>query len=485
MDEKNSSLGQRTIFGIIWNFISQFSRQLLTIAFNILLIRLLQPADYGLFALLFLFISLSTLIAELGLKAVIIQEKDIDNQALSSIFWLCLTNGLVLIILINALLPTLEIFFQTPGFHAAGILFSIIIPLEALLIVPKALLEKKLQFKVLARVEITAVLLSGLLGISLAMLNCGVYSLIIQYIFKTVLLLLLFWKACNWLPSFTFHIKKIAHLLPIGLSLCSNYLLAYLADNLDDFLIGKRWGQVSLGLYNRAFMLTSLPVRNLSETINRVLLATYSNLRQKKQVLQRLFLKLNAIVFMIIAPIMIILYFLAPIFVDLLFGQQWQNMIPLFQVFCFTGILASINALLGPLIVVQGQSRIIFQDGLAQKSVIILSILIGIQGGVLMLVWFRLLAEVINIGITFYNAKRSVGLSIYEQLQNLWPIFALNLSLFLLWIFMNQYIPAASRVSVLYALIFLSLYILTIKLFKFSAFTNLIQIVKTRNLLNE
>mgnify|MGYP002623939014 FL=1 len=274
--KSDKNIRQQTLIAVLWNGMSRFGRQALSLLITILLLRILQPEDFGLFALVMLFVSLLKMLVEFGFTAVIIQGKEIDQKALSSIFWFNLINGAFFTLLIIALAPAISKYFDEPALKELIQILSLLILLSAASIVPKALIEKNLKYKFLAKIEISTIFISGATGILMAFNGFGVLSLVAQQLTQSILWFFLIWTGHNWRPLFWFSFKRILNFLTMGASLFSNYFLAFLADNLDDFLIGKKLGKYDLGLYNRGFMIISLPVNLIAHSIGQVMLVFFS-----------------------------------------------------------------------------------------------------------------------------------------------------------------------------------------------------------------
>lgn len=481
---KNRDLRNQTIKGLQWKTIGQFGRQISTLLITILLLRLLQPDDFGLLALVILIINLGNLLIEFGLSAVLIQKRELSQAEKDTVFWFCFSTGIVLTISLNISPEFLADWFNAPLLTKIIPVSSIMLLCQSLSIVPRALFEKELQFQVLAKIELSAIISSGFVAVLMAFNGLGLWSLVLQQVLIYLISLILLWYFSNYTPHFQFKFNLLKKFIYLGGSLFSNYTFAYVASNLDDYIIGKYFGAHALGLYNKAFTIISLPVKNISHILSKVMLPSFSKIKTNQTLLQHIYLKVVRIVILTTAPLMILSSTQAKYFIPAILGDQWIAMILFFQLFSWIGLLASINALLGPLIIAQGQGKIIFQDGVIQKTLIVLSIFIGLYWGIIGIIVGRLIAEVINLIVGFYHTKLSISISIVKQFRNIKSIVLISLTTYS-FLYVLELLPLYG-LSPLYHLIMNSIlgmlfYWIQLTLFNVLAYKEFLEILKSKS----
>jgi PST family polysaccharide transporter len=246
------NIRKKTISGISWSFTSKFGRQFILIIINIILARILSPKEFGLIAMISPIIGFANLFAELGLSAALVQQSDIKQDQLSSVFWFNFSAGVFLCILFILVAPLIAKFYNEPILIPMTMILSSNFLLSSFNIVQNTLLTKDLNFRLLSIIEISAVGISGIIAVVMAVSGYGVWSLVAQSIILSFITAVLLWKMHRWRPNFTFKWKTIRSLLGFSSSLLGTKVLNYWVRNIDYILIGRFIGTRPLGIYNRA-----------------------------------------------------------------------------------------------------------------------------------------------------------------------------------------------------------------------------------------
>ena len=368
------------------------------------------------------FIGFVGIFSELGFGVAIIQKKQIDERHLSSIFWLNLATGLVLSIIMLVSAPVIAKFYNEPRLKPIAAVLSVTFLISSLNIVQGAILRRSMDFRNLSIVETATVVIAGLFGITLAFLGFGVWSLVWQAIISTTASVILLWILSDWKPQLQFNKSAANELIGFSGNLLGFNVFNYWVRNIDDLLIGKFIGSSGLGVYNRAYSIMLMPLRQISHTVGQVMFSTLSKIQDDKLRVKHLYLSTIRIIALITFPMMMGLVVVADSFVIALMGSKWARVIPILQVFCLLGMLQSIATTVGWIYNSQGRTDWQFRWGLVAGSLLILSIVIGILiGGILSVaLCYSIMSGVILayhnytipgklIGMTFQDVATSVS----------------------------------------------------------------------------
>ena len=375
----DTTLATKTIRGIGWAGISQGLKILLQFIITAILARLLSPNDYGLLAMITVFTSFVAVFKDFGLTAALIQKKDITEEHLSSSFWLNIFTGAVLSLLLIALSPLISKFYGNNRLTLLISVLSSVFFISSFGIVQTALFTKAMNFKYIAIIETSTVFISGLAAIFLAYSGFGVWTLIWQQILFASLNILLLWFFSNWKPKFIFNWQKIKELLGFGLNLTGATFLNYFNRNLDNLLIGKFLGAVSLGYYNLAYRLLLFPLANISQVIGRVMFPSLSVIQDDKEKVKNTYIKATKMIATITFPLMIGLFIVAPQFIRVILGHQWIKVILLIQILSFVGLIQSLITTIGWIYQSQGRTDIMFRWNIFTTIVVIIAFIIGLK----------------------------------------------------------------------------------------------------------
>lgn len=423
------SLRKSTLKGLYWNSISQYGSQIIGIVITMVLARLITPSQFGIIAMITVFSNFSGILIDFGFKSSIIQKKDVTTNDLSSIFWLNLIVGLFLSIIFFISAPLIANIYNEPQLVPLIKFISISFTITAISLVPTALFLKSMDFKSLAIRNLLAAAISGGTGIVLAYIGFGEWALAIQLVLQGFLSTILIWTLTDWRPSFILKWSSILRYTKLSSALFINSSITYFSSNIDNFLIGKMYNQKSLGIYSKSYAIIKLPTTNISKVLSAVFLPSFSKIQDDPAKIKKYYVKIIKIVISISFPLMIMVYFYAKEFVLIVFGDQWIEAVPFIKIFSISGMIASINSLLGSVIISRGRTDLIFKEIYLKRPSVIIGILVGAYISVFAIAIGKLLADIFNLFVTFFQIKDSIGLSIMGQLRSMLYISFSNMIL--------------------------------------------------------
>ena len=200
-------LKQRTLHGLTWASISQATKLVMQFSVTAILARLLEPSDFGLLAMANIFIYLGALLNEQGFSSALIQNQEVNDNHYSTVFWINIALGLFLMSLLHIAIPAIVVFFGREELVVILETLSLIFVLSSMIVVPRALLSKLMEFKSIAIVDTASFMAGGAVGIYLALNNFGVISLVYQSIVQMAVAVILFWVFSKWRPHFIFSVQ--------------------------------------------------------------------------------------------------------------------------------------------------------------------------------------------------------------------------------------------------------------------------------------
>ena len=459
------TLKAKTLKGLSWSFIGQLGNQVIRVGLTALLARLLSPEEFGVIAMITVFSGFGNVILNFGFAPAIIQHQSLSQSSLSSIFWLntvmamCLSGALMLCSPLIANFYDLDILQPLTVFMATTFLFS------GLNVVQNALLSKELKFDVLVKQTLIATAISGAIACGLAYSGFGVWSLATQLVASPLLITVLVWNKSDWRPSWVFRAKDIKGVSKISGSLFLNSSLSYVANNVDNMIIGRMFGQTSLGLYSKSFAIISIPPNLLSRVLSAVMLPSFSKLQDQPEKIGRVYLDMTKIIAMTATPIMVLIALYTETFISVVFGDGWMGAKPYIQIFCVSGVIASINTLLGSVIISRGRSDLVVKEALIKRPVILIGILAGAWWGPLGIAFGKLSADVINLCVTFFQVRTALGLTLVQQIVIIAkPILYITISMVLAFTTFEYFRGNVSKYSTAVSIL------LTLATYAFSVF---------------
>lgn len=381
MDGSKQVLRQKAIEGVGWSAGATTGRQLVRVMVSIVLARLLTPEDFGLVSMVMVFAGFAGLFAELGFGIALIQRPEVEERHLSSVFWLNLGMGLLLSASFWLASPLIASFYDEPRLASLAAAIGVNFTLSALFTVQMAQLRRRLEFRLLATAEVTALLAGGFLAVGLAFAGFGVWSLIWQLLATSaVTAMALHWRS-GWRPHRLFDRAAISELFGFSANLMGFNVSNYWIRQGDALLIGRFIGSQPLGVYRLAYSLMLLPLQQVTAILSSVMLSTLSRVQEDLALVRRTYLRGVAAIALVTFPMMAGLLVTAEDFVLVVLGAQWSEMVPTLRVFCVTGMLQSVGTTVGWLYQSQGRTDLMFKWGLGAGSLLIASIVFGVWMG--------------------------------------------------------------------------------------------------------
>jgi O-antigen/teichoic acid export membrane protein len=349
------SLAQKALKGVVWTAVQNWGRQVIAFAVFLLLARLLDPKTFGLISLASLFLNLMQVLTDQGFGQAIIQRKEITKSHLDTAFWTNVGISLLLIVICVVGAAPIASLFKEPTLTPIIQWLSLSFLLSGLSSVQNALLSREFQFKLLAVRSLVAVLVGGVVGLTMAFMGYGVWSLVGQQLANGVAGVIVLWSTSNWRPGWRFSRQHFRELFSFGINIVGIKLLNFFNRRSDDFLIGYFLGPVALGYYTVAYRVLRIMTQLMTSTIDQVALPTFSTMQKEPERLRRAFYKVTQVASFIAFPAFIAMAALAPELVRAFFGEQWAPSIPVMQVLAFIGILHSVDFFNATVIMAMGK----------------------------------------------------------------------------------------------------------------------------------
>jgi O-antigen/teichoic acid export membrane protein len=396
-----------------WVAVGYGGQQLLLFAGMLVLVRLLDPQDFGLVALASPFLIALAYLQESGLGSALIHRRKGMDRAASTVlvYSPVLAIGLYAIAYIAA--PPLARFFDEPDFSAVLRALALLLPIRSLAIVPGALLERDLLFGIRARVELSSAVAQFALSIALALAGFGVWSLVIGQLVGSATSASLYWAYAPVRPSpRQASVGTLRELIRYGRFVSAGNLLTLANNTADSLVIGRVLGASQLGFYTIAFRLGTMPVTVISYIVGRPMFAVYSMLQSDIPAVRRAYVQNLQRIAILALPASVALAVAARPIVLGLFGERWSPSIVPLQLVALYGLTRAFVGPCGELFKGLGRPELNVVLGVAYALVAIPGLLIlvpamGLNGAPLAL-WLGQLAA----GVPgFVIAMRMVRLS--------------------------------------------------------------------------
>jgi PST family polysaccharide transporter len=421
--ELTRSFRKRILNGVLWSFASNWSAKLLDFVAMLVLARLLSPEDFGLVALVTVYIALGSVFVEGGFSQAIIQREDIDDLHLDTAFWISIAIGVFLALGTFFVGPIIfERLFDDERLGAVVEVTSVLFIVAGLQSVQHAQLTRRLQFKQLAIRRAISSVAGSSTAIVLAIKGFGIWSLVAGNMVKSSVSVLLLWIASDWRPHRRFSMRCFYDLYAFGIYVVGRNLIGFMGHRGINFLIGVFLGATALGYY----VLASRMIRSVSDLITAavqsVAFPAFSRIQSNQRKLIGAFYQAVRYTSVVCMPIYAGIIVTAELLVTLLLGAKWASAIPVMQVLCISGIVDSVvSRYAHVMILARGRANWALYMSVASTIGVYAAMLIVVDRGIVAVAFATVIVAYLFAPVYLVVAHRLVKFPIGGYLRQFYP----------------------------------------------------------------
>lgn len=417
------TLKEKTIDGLSWSFADNFINYGIQFVVGIILARLLTPNDYGLIGMITIFIAISQSFIDSGFSQALIRKTDCRDEDYSTVFFFNLGIGILFYWILFFSAGTISGFFNEPKLILLVKVLGINLIINAFGLIERTILTKRINFKLQTKISIIASVTSGIIGIVLAYLGWGVWSLVAKTLSQNLINSTLLWLWNKWNLKFVFDFKSFKEMFGFGSKLLVSGLINTIYQNIYYLIIGKYFSASGLGYYTRAEQFKNLPSQNISIIIQRVSYPVLSSIQNQSEKLKAGYKKLIKNTMYISFILMIGLSAISKPLITVLIGEKWSPAIPYLQLLCFSGMLYPLHALNLNILQVQGRSDLFLILEIIKKVLAIPTIIIGIIFGIKIMIIGMIVNSLIAYYLNSYWSGIMINYPLKEQILDIAPSF--------------------------------------------------------------
>lgn len=419
---------QKATSGIVWASIRKFVGMGISFISGIILARLLTPDDYGCIGMLSIFMMIASTFVDGGLASALIQKKRPTQEDYSTIFFFNLGMSLLMYAVLFFSAPVIARFYKIPLLCSVLRVQGLVLIINAFSIIQSNQLRKKLQFKKLSIVSLSASIVAIIVTILMAYKGFGVWSLVTMNLLTSFIPAVVFWLTNKWHPLLVFSKSSFKELFSFGFFMFLSNLINTFCNNIQGLLIGRFYNPATMGYYSKAKSTEEIASTSISDILGQVTYPIFSEYQNDRKMLVDVIKQMTIMIAYITFPMMLLLMLLAkPIFI-LLYSERWLDSVPYFQILCIAGIAICMQVLNYNAIAAIGKSRIMFRWTIVKRGVGICLIvgglviwgLKGLLGGMVLSSWF---IYFVNVGL----CDKYVGYKLMDQLWDIVPILILSI----------------------------------------------------------
>ena len=417
-----SSLKDKTVKGVIWSAVDRFSAQGIQFVFSILIARLLVPEDYGVIAMLNIFLAVSQTFIDSGFGTALIRKIDRTETDFSTVFYFNIAVASVFYIILFFSASAIANFYDTPLLESVTKIIALNLIINSLSGIHNAKLSIEIDFKSRAKISIITTLMTGAVGLWMAYAGYGVWALVVQSVLSSVIRTILLWIVVKWHPLLVFSWKSFKELFSFGSKLLASGLLDTLYNNIYTLVIGKVLSPSTLGIYSKASSLAQFPSSNITGVLQGVTFPILSSIQNEEERLADAYKRFLRIAAFIIFPLMVGLSAVADPLIRIILTDKWAGAIILLQIMCFTMMWFPIHAINLNLLQVKGRSDYFLKLEIIKKVQGLLFLVITVPMGIVAMCCGKVISSLISLVWNTHYTKKLINYGFFAQMKDLLPI---------------------------------------------------------------
>lgn len=415
------NLRQKTVNGLFWSSIERLSTQSVNFVLGLIIARLLLPDDYGILAMLAIFMAVLQVFVDSGFSSALVRKVDRTESDNSTVFYFNIIVGLFVYTLLFFSAPFIAEFYKLPVLTPVTRVVAVTVIFNSFCVVQQALLTSRIDFKTQAKISFFTSLLSGLIGVGMAYRGYGVWALVAQLISVALLRMILLWSFSKWRPQAPFSKQSFKELFSFGSKLLASGLLDTIYTNMYTIVIGKLFNVVSLGLYSRATQFAQFPALNVTGIIHRVAFPVLSSIQDEDERLRNGYRKIIRLSGLIVFPLMIGLAVVAHPLIEALLTDKWIDCVIYMRIICLAMMWLPIHTINLTLLQVKGRSDLFLKLEVVKKIIGAVVLCSTIPMGLLAMCYGQVVVSLISLIINTHYTGKLIQVGFLRQMSDLLP----------------------------------------------------------------
>ena len=360
---------------------AQASKFILTVGATAVLARILEPADFGLFAMVTAVTNIIARLKDMGLTGATIQRAEISHSQISTLFWVNALFGVLLAAVTVLCAPLIAWVYGRPELIPVTAALAGTFVLGGLAVQHLALLRRRMRFGAQAAVEVVALATGIVVAVVAARAGWRHWSLVFMQLANAAALLISVWLVCRWRPGLPRRGSGVRSMLAFGGNLTAVELLLAMSRQADKLLLGWRCGAGALGYYSKAYQLLLLPIQQISLPITNVAITALSRLQHDPERFRSFYRQALQITAALGMPLVVLMFVAAEDVVLTVLGNQWHATVPLFRLLAPAALIGVLGVATAWLYVALNQTHRQLRWTIISSSTLIVAVLIGLRWG--------------------------------------------------------------------------------------------------------
>lgn len=434
----SENLKAKTANGVGWGFADNILGLGITAAANIILARILSPADFGIIGMTAIFMTLSTSLVDSGFTGALTRKKDAVKADFDTVFYFNLAVSCLLYAVLFFCSPFIARFFKEPILVPVIRILGISLVINAFGIVQKIILVRRIDFRTQAWISLVSSFAAAVAAVAMAFYGFGVWSLVVLQVGKLAVNTILLWSVSKWHPGLCFSRKSFRDMFSFGGRLLITSIISAIWSEMYSFIIGKMYSSSVLGQYSRADKVKNMVTSNVSSVMQKVSYPVLASIQDEGERQINVYRKVLKTTVLISFTAVFGVWAVAGPFILTFFGDQWLPAVDYLRIMCFSGLFLPLMMCSANVINADGRSDITLVLEILKTVMGLIPVVFGIIFSVEALLWSMVGVSFILFVVHAAYVSKVIHYSVGRQLADILPTLCVSIVMALIVNAMNM-----------------------------------------------
>lgn len=416
----------KILSGISWSFAEKLLTDLVSTVITIVLSRILMPDDYGLVALVTIFITISSIFVTTGLGTALVRDKNATEEQMATIFYLNVILGIVIYLIVFLCAPLIAGYRGNSELVALVRVLGLKIPISSVYNIQHAHVKKKMEFKLFFWSSFIGTIMSGVVGITMAYMGFGAWALVWSTLTDNIVDSIVLFFTTRWFPKPVLRIKECAAMIDFGFKVLIKEFINRVYAQLRGLIIGLKYTSADLAYNTKGQKFPSMFIEIVNTTVIRVMLPALSEIQDDQEKTRQLMRVSTQLMLFVFVPVMVGLFSLADNFVVVLLTDKWIECVPFIRVYCVVYMIQPFAIMDERVLEAEGLGGLMIKKQAIDTLFSILMIFAALFcfDGAIYIAFSLVLSTLFGVIFTIYLASKNTKYSILEHIKDNYSIFA-------------------------------------------------------------
>ena len=403
---------------------------LIQMVVSIIVARQLMPEDFGIMAILTFFTSVALAIVDSGFSQTLIRKQNPSDEEYKSVLGFNVVVSISLYVVLLIVTPYIARFYGHSVIADVAPVLFLVLPINSLCVVQTVMFTKEFRFALLSKIVFVASLISGVVAVVMAIMGCGIWSLVAQRLLMMGIKAIAFWAIRRWHTDARFSISAIRAMMPFGMRLLATDLIAAIYNNVAQLFIGKMHSTTMLGYYSQAQKLKDLPVTSAVQAVQGVTYPALSELSDDEKRFGDGYERIVRMLGFVVFPVMLGFVAIAEDMFMFLLGEKWMPTVPYFEVLALSGLCYPLAVVAYNVLKVRSDGRIIVRLEVVKRVVMTVVLCYAIPRGVMAVAWGMTLMAGVEFLLNTSVAVRLAKIGAMRLVRALLPSLIISVAMY-------------------------------------------------------